>query len=213
MTNNTFERLISTNVAHLRRIESGIDCARDAELRPLKLNVPVFHSEQANLGNLTELDRIISFARAHQVDEVRLFTLLAHDHFPEFEEYYHFFSAPMRSALVACFSNQGCPCPEDTVDTLTRLGGRFADHMYPKVEFGVRIDDMKISFEALKHERFPNSLKDHQEGPYAIRIGADGGLRSMLRDKADNSLIDAIRSGADDEFLGILYHAAQEEIP
>ncbi len=213
MTQNTFERFIAPDATLLRRITSSIDSARDADLRPLKLNIPVFHSEQANIGNLNEIDHLISFARAHRVDEVRFFTLIAHDDFPEFEEYYHFFSQTMRAALIACFSRNGCPSPEATVDILARIGGQFASQLYPKVEFGVHLDGLKISFEALKHGRFPNSLKDHQEGPYAIRISADGGIRSMLRDKADNSLMDAIRAHASDEFLGTLYHAAQEEIP
>lgn len=65
----------------------------------------------------------------------------------------------------------------------------------------------------MKHERLPDSLKDHQEGPYAIRLGADGGMRSMLRDKANYSLMDAINSDVSDELLGTLYRAAQEEIP
>ena len=210
---NTFVGFISPYATLLRRIVSSIDSARDANLRPLKLNIPVFHSERANLGNLNEIDQLISFASAHRVDEVRFFTLIAHDDFPEFDDYYHFFSASMRSALVACFSNHGCPSPEATVDILARIGGQFAGQLYPKVEFGVHLDGLKISFEALKHGRLPHSLKEHQEGPYAIRISADGGIRSMLRDKADDSLMDAIRAHASDEFLGTLYHAAQEEIP
>ena len=144
MDSRTFERFISPDVSLLRRIASSIDSARRAGLRPLKLNVPVFHSEQADLGNLNEIDQLVTFARANQVDEVRLFTLIAHDHFPEFEEYYHFFSDAMRSALIACFENQGCPAPEDTVDALAGMGSRFAGNLYPKIEFGVRLDGLKI---------------------------------------------------------------------
>jgi molybdenum cofactor biosynthesis enzyme MoaA len=209
----TFKRFISPNISLLDKIATGVDCAHEAGLRPLKLNVPIFYSEKSAVGNLREVHDLIDFALVHRVDEVRFFTLIEHDYFPNFHEFYDFFSETMLSTFAQCFSRHGITSSAETVDILSRIGANFSGHAYPKVEFGVYLDDLTISFEALQYGRLLSNLEIHQEGPYALRIGADGGLRPLLRSEADYSLIDAIRSGATDSQLGNIYHAAQEEMP
>jgi hypothetical protein len=178
----------------------GIDEAWAAGLRPVKLNVPLYYSTPRGAGNLTELIDLVEFAGSHRVAEVRFFTLIAHDHFPEFSEYYHFFSPAMRSALIRCLAHYDWESPSDTVEVLAWLGSMFAERTYPKVEFGIDLGPVSVVFEAMKHGRL-RTAPGHQEGPYAMRLGADGSLRPMLGSVPNYTLIDAINGGSSEERL------------
>lgn len=138
--------------------------------------------------------------------------MLWHEAFPDFGEFYQFFSAEMRNALVALLRSHGVVGPSETVETLARLGLRFAHRAYPKVEYGVDLDDLKIGFEAMKYGRFPDQA-GLQEGPYAVRLGADGAMRATLSSGPSYDLIRGIREGLAGSELRRLYRAVLEEIP
>lgn len=208
---DTFQEFISTRTHLLKRTFAGIDEALRAGLRPIKLNVPIYYSPSRHAGNLRELTHLIEFALNHGVNEVRFFTLISHDNFPEFNEYYHFFSPAMSTALTRCLSHFGLGLPGETVELLAKLGSTFAGRAYPKVEFGINIGPVRVGFEAMKHGRL-GSAPGQQEGPYAMRLAADGSLRSMLSSTPSYVLINAVRAGASEETLRALYRTAQGEM-
>jgi molybdenum cofactor biosynthesis enzyme MoaA len=207
---DTFNSLISPNISLLARSMLGITSALRAGLRPLKLNTVLYYSPRRRLGNLHELPNIVRFATGHSVSELRLFTLLWHADFAEFGEFYHFFSTDMCDALESLLAELGTPRPAETVEVLAGLARSFADTAYPKVEFGVDVGSLRLGLEAM---RFGREGATGQEGPYAIRIGADGSLRSTLNGRPDHALIQAIRNGAGEADLRGIYRQALEEMP
>jgi molybdenum cofactor biosynthesis enzyme MoaA len=210
---NTFKTLIAPNAGLLERSISGLDAARSAGLVPVKLNAVLYHSNKSYCGNLDELHTLIETAAAAGVDEFRIFTLLWHEDFARFDEFYQFFSARMREQLTAVLAHFGIPEPGDTADVLARLGTAFSHRMYPKVEFGVDLGRMKLGFEAMKYGRLTSEESGFQEGPYAIRVAADGAMRSTLSKSPSYDLINAVRRGALETELRSLYNRALEEMP
>jgi hypothetical protein len=208
----TFSELVSPNALLLNRTVLGLAEARAAGLSPTKINVPVYYSRSRDLGNLYELPNIVSFAAERDVAEVRVFTLLSHDDFPAFSEYYHFFSPEMQKSIARCLSELGVDSVAETVATLTRLATAFAELVYPKIEFGVDLGPISLAFEPMRYSRLGHSVSS-QEGPYAIRVGADGGFRTTLGEQPNYSLIDAMRSRVPDAELTRIYQAIQEEMP
>ncbi|MBT8226454.1 MAG: radical SAM protein [Dactylosporangium sp.] len=209
---HTFCCLISPDVGLLGRSIAGLRAARDAELSPLKVNVPLYHSDRHRLGNLQELRQLLDTAREFDVAEVRLFTLLWHPDFPQFDAFYQFFSREMRRSLVLLLEHCDAPAPQDTVEMLAELAFSFGSRLYPKVEFGVNLDSLALGFEPMVRSRLSQGDR-FQEGPYAMRLGSDGALRPTLNGLPSHELIKAVRHGADDAALGSLYHAALEELP
>jgi len=63
---------------------------------------------------LRELPAILDAAQYH-VAELRLFTLIWHESFAQFEEFYHFFSPEMREELRRLLAYCGGADPRDTV--------------------------------------------------------------------------------------------------
>jgi molybdenum cofactor biosynthesis enzyme MoaA len=208
----TFGKLISPNGRLLHRSLLGVRAAHDAGLRPLKINVAVYHSARLGIGNLGELRDLVDFARLNAVSEMRLFTLLWHSHFVEFDDFYHFFSPLMVGELESLLREFAVVDPRETVETLARLALAFASIEYPKVEFGVDLGSLRLGFEAMKRGRLASS-SGLQEGPYAIRVGADGAIRSTLNGAPSYDLINALRSGVSDFGLQDLYRGLLKEFP
>jgi cyclic pyranopterin phosphate synthase len=212
LNTDTFKSLIAPNVSLLDRSVAGLKAAYRAGLVPLKLNAVLYQSSHADCGNLDELCALIEMAAETGVEEFRIFTLLWHEDFPRFDEFYQFFSAGVRDSIKAVLVRFGVSAPTDTVELLARLGTAFSHRMYPKVEFGVSLGQMKLGFEAMKYARLA-SESGFQEGPYAIRVAADGALRSTLTRPPSYDLINAVRRGASETELRSLYNEALEEMP
>lgn len=208
----TFRALISSNGALLGKTLDGLRAAERAGMDPIKVNMPIYRSKSSGLGNLSELEAIIEVALGSGVREVRLFTLLWHEDFDRFDEYYEFFTDPVLRALEALFLRYEVPDPPGTVGTLSELATVFADRLYPKVEFGIEISGLRLGFEAMKYGRLTGG-KGLQEGPYAMRMGADGALRATLQAEPSYDLLNGISSGMDDEALRYIYRESLEGIP
>lgn len=208
----TFRTLISRNDSLLPRTIAGLQAAQAVGLTPLKINTVLYHSVQRSIGNLDELRDLVRVATDHGVAELRFFTLLWHEAFAEFDEFYHFFSTEMRESLVALLDGCDVVEPEQTVDLLSRLAHTFAHRLYPKVEFGVDLGRTKLGFEAMKYGRVVGR-KELQEGPYAMRLATDGGLRATLNGAASYDLIRGIRDSLPLSELRRRYRRAQEGLP
>jgi hypothetical protein len=208
----TFHGLIARNKSLLDRSIAGLDAARKAGLGPLKINAVLYFSAERRLGNLYELPDLVRLATANDVRELRFFTLLAHDTFSDFDEFYQFFSRSMCDGLRDLLDSCGVAAAAETVEVLSALAVIFAHHPYPKAEFGVDLGSIRLGFEAMKYGRLA-AIGGLQEGPYAMRLGSDGGLRSTLDGRPSYKLIDAIRGGCPEAELRDFYRAALEEMP
>lgn len=135
-----------------------------------------------------------------------------HNAFPRFEEFYQFFSLEMRAALEALLRSLNVVNPDEFVAILSAFALRFAHRLYPKIEFGLDLDRLRVGFEAMKYGRLPGAA-GMQEGPYAMRLGSDGALRATLNGPPSYELIQGIRSGLTAPELRRLYRAALEEMP
>lgn len=209
----TFRLLIAPNPNLLSRSVAGLRAARQAGLTPLKINAVLYQSNRRRLGNLDEVRDLYDVAIEHGVVELRFFTLLWHDSFTHFEEFYQFFSPQIRLALTALLEQCGIASPDQTVEILSSLALGFAQHVYPKIEFGLELDQLRLGFEAMRYGRLPGSPAGLQEGPYAMRLSSDGALRATLYGQPSYDLIKGIRAGRPDEELRCLYRAALEEMP
>lgn len=109
-------------------------------------------------------------------------------------------------------SHFGIQSPDETVEILASLSTSFSNCTYPKLEFGVDLGPMKLGFEAMQYGRLTQEA-GFQEGPYAIRVGADGALRSTLTRLPSYDVIDAVRRGAPHAQLRSLYRKELEEMP
>jgi molybdenum cofactor biosynthesis enzyme MoaA len=212
LDSTTFDLLISPNSRLLARSIAGLRAARNAGLVPLKINMALYHSDGQNVGNLRELRDIFDVAAANDVSELRLFTLIWHPGLKQFDEYYQFFSPRMREELQGLLTYCGIIAPGQMVERLVTLAATFAHRVYPKVEFGVQIGSMRLGFEAMQFGRLPSEA-GLQEGPYAMRVGSDGALRSVLNGEPSFELIDGVRCGMSDTELRRIYRAAWAELP
>lgn len=205
-TGNTdiFTALIAKNSGLLKRSIAGLRAAYEVGLTPVKMNAVVYQSKISRVGNLSELYNLIRLGQESGVAEFRIFTLLWHKYFSQFAEYYHYFSKEMIAALTDTLRRLKLPDPSATVDVLANLGTLFSDRVYPKVEFGVQAQNIKLGFEAMKFGRLGGTAAS-QEGPYAIRLASDGGLRAALNTEPSYDFVDAIRSNARPEILRRLY--------
>lgn len=208
----TFTSLIAPNASLLTRSTAGLMAARAAGLIPLKMNAVIYQSTRKDLGNLAELRDLLDVALDHGVSEFRIFTLLWHEDFPQFSEFYQFFSPRMRAELKNVLSYFGVQSPGETVEILASLSTSFSNRIYPKLEFGVDLGAMKLGFEAMQFGRLTQEA-GFQEGPYAIRVAADGALRSTLTRSPSYDVIDAVRQGAPQARIRSLYRKELEEMP
>jgi molybdenum cofactor biosynthesis enzyme MoaA len=208
----TFTSLIGPNAGLLRQAITGLEAARRVGLDPIKMNVPLYLSARRRLGNVSELADLVDFAILHGVAELRLFTLLWHENFQDFTDYYQFFSAEVCTAVRRILVRWEVPDPCAVVAALATLGTAFAGVAYPKVEFGVDLGPVNLVFEAMQHDRL-DSRTGLQEGPYAIRVAADGAVRPTLYSRPDYSLVNAVRKGADQHELRALFRGLREDLP
>ncbi len=209
---HTFNSLIAPNPRLLARSIAGLTEARLAGLVPLKMNAVIYHSARQDHGNLAELHDLLDVAVDHSVAEFRIFTLLWHEDFPQFSEFYQFFSTRMREELTNVLAHFGVPNPGETVEILARLSTSFSNRGYPKIEFGVHLGAMKLGFEAMQFGRLTKEA-GFQEGPYAMRVGADGAVRSTLTKSPSYAIINAVRRGVPHAELRSLYRKELGEMP
>jgi len=120
----TFGALIASNQRMLHRVLSGLAAAQRAGLTPLKINAVLYHSARHGLGNLGDIRELYQAAVEYGVSELRFFTLLWHDSFERFDDFYHFFSPEMREALASLLRHCRVVAPVEIVEILS-AGGEF----------------------------------------------------------------------------------------
>ena len=181
----------------LERIMRGIEAARGAGLSPLKMNTVLFAPAEGQPGNLDEVGAIAQFCRQADIDELRLYWLLAHEGFkgPQFNRRYRFWDRPTLEDLASQLTED-----PRSADAIAAAGTRFVDHwrrtLYPKATMHLQVEGLSVAIEAMEHGRFAAAGLS-AEGAYALRLSANGLLRGVLEGERARPLLGLVRSGSD----------------
>lgn len=203
------------------RIIEGISAAAAVGLRPIKVNMPLFYSRSGGIGNVREIPDVIRVCKDLGVDELRLYTLLWHKDFPNFEEYYLYWDSEVLSRLNLVNCNWSEKVREQILDDLKLFALNWSTLVYPKARMVVNCDGLPVSFETMMRGRFgdvaPCDDCEHpqlcQEGPYGLRASADGDVKGCLLSKRSVDLLQAIRAGATDTDLTNAFQSSFALLP
>ena len=202
------------------RVVEGIRAAIQAGFHPIKVNTVLFCSKDAG-GNVSEIPAIIRLCRNLGIQELRLYTLLWHPEFTDFEEFSAYWDTQLlRDSLWSELIEED-PSWRSCVMELNRISATESKYAYPKPRVVVNYDGLDISFETMMPGRFrDNPLCDDcefpelcQEGAYAIRLSANGELRGCLLSNGKIDLLSAMRNGGDDDTLFRLFEKSGFLLP
>ena len=180
----------SQGPAEIRR---AIRTAISEGLTPVKVNTVLFgHGEDSNIS---ELAAIVRMCRKLGVTQLRLYTLLGHELFPDRADWYRFWDSDLlhqvgkilfaNSADVSAF-----------MDAATSMLRFRKTALYPKPTLLVTSGSLEVTIEDLQADRFTSyGLPD--EGPYALRLSAMGELRGVLSHAASTLDIGKLLRQAD----------------
>jgi molybdenum cofactor biosynthesis enzyme MoaA len=181
-------RLIKGRPGDPRRLLRSITDARDAGLTPVKVNTVLFGPGRAGPGNLDELPELINACRDAGAEEIRLYPMLWAPGVGEFDDRYRYFDEQlMKVVLTASWATAGRPGYDRLVDALRGvLDGEYDDlaggnRFTLSVDIGgVRIAMNLMPLRAAGTVHECTAGRRCQEGPYAVRLAANGDLRACL---------------------------------
>lgn len=185
----------------LERVLNGIEAARGAGLSPLKMNTVLFAAAEGQPGNLDEVAAIAQFCRQAGFDELRLYSLLAHEGFmgPQFRRRYRFWDRPTLEALAGQLTDDPRSAGAITA-AATRFVDRWRRTLYPKATLHLQVEGLSVAIEAMEHGRFAAAGLS-AEGAYALRLSANGLLRGALEGERARPLLGLLRSGSNRHVL------------
>jgi len=189
----------------------GIRAAAAANLRPIKVNTVLVRPNPESRGNLSELEDMIRQFKKLSVDEVRFYSLLAHEAFPSFDKWYQYWNHELIEAISRGLYgglSEALPFADDLRAFLTA----FEAQVYPKPTFVASYDGLSVAIEPMANGRFDQQdMSD--EGPYALRLSAKGQLTGTLNGLPFAlSPLDAIRGGASSEELVAIFTSARQSL-
>jgi len=186
----------------ITKILDGIATAVNVGLKPIKVNTVVFYDKKKNKGNLEEISTIIKKCKELRVDELRLYTLLWHKNFEDFENYYCYWDDErVLFNLLECKNLQnGNKIKKAVLKSLQEFSKNWASLVYPQPRMVINCDGLPIAFEPMKHKRFAFS-RCGDEGPYAIRISSRGEIQPCLLNEEPIQFLQLLRNGASDATL------------
>ncbi len=219
LNQHTFRKFIRrSNNGSVERVVEGVKAAVSVGLKPVKINMVLFHSFVSDQGNITEIPDVIKTCKQLGVDELRLYTLLWHEHFSDFHEYYQYWDSSIFSKInfLDCGANVG----DNLLSVLRSFGEQCSSLAYPQARMVISCDGLPVAFETMKVGRFNgvacNGCKYPgmcQEGPYALRVSAHGEIRGCLLCKESINILQAIRSGKSDEELLKMFNDSFSLLP
>jgi molybdenum cofactor biosynthesis enzyme MoaA len=196
-------------------VVAGLKAAVAAGLTPVKVNTVLFDDHRRGVSNVDEIARIVDLCRTTGVSQLRLYTLLKHEHFPKHGDWYRFWDPELLSGL-----GRALGCRADELQSFARTVTEFLDssrsQLYPRPHLLLNSHGLDVVIEAMESGQFDDrGLPD--EGPYALRLSAVGDLRGIISDRAGKSnILATIRSGdpeADDVLRQLFGKAVQEALP
>ena len=191
---------------------SGIRAAIAAGLSPVKVNMVLFEDEMG--GNVMEVAEIASFCRNVGIAEVRLYTLSDHKHFDSFTDSYVFWDQDLIEGVSDALEFRTSQLRLTFQRDVRNFIQNFSHSVYPKAEFHFTASGLNFALEPMMAERF-NEIDNGvgQEGPYAIRLAADGSIRTQLHTTSELNPLNLLRSGADLADLTDSFVEARDSFP
>jgi len=187
----------------IKRIERGIKKAVKVGLRPVKINFILFFDKKSGENNIYELPLIFKKSKEWGVDEIRIYTLVWHPKFKNFENFYIYYDNPfflkkLKEGIVNVLK-----LPEKIFERIVKpellsFINETPKLLYPRTRKIFIISNLKITFEPMKMGRFSNIKVCEkcpfrsrcQEGPYSLRLHADGEIRGCLLRKNHINIIE-----------------------
>jgi molybdenum cofactor biosynthesis enzyme MoaA len=192
-------------------ITQAIRVAVNAGLTPVKVNTVLFHGERGS--NVPELAALIRECEQLGVSQLRLYTLLRHERFPDHSAWYRFWDKELLTQLgVALYSY-----PQAASDFAAKASEVLNIRkyvLYPKPTLVMTTGKLEVAIEDMETGRFePHGLPD--EGPYALRLSASGQLRGVLSQDSPSFDLQAVlrREDASAELEAAFVTARKELLP
>lgn len=209
-----FSQLVSRSPGmRAERISAGIRAAVDAGLTPVKVNTVLFHSEAESMGNIDEIHSIVSLCRSMGVAQVRLYTLLRHQDFGAHADWYQRWSDDVLFAAGnAVLGDEGAAAI--FINTAKEFLDSSRSVVYPRPHLILAHDNFELMIESLEAGQF-DALGLPDEGPYALRVSADGQLRGLISgQESATNLVQLVRKGCGfDSLVGAFRDARQNAMP
>ncbi len=190
-------------------ITNAIRLAVKAGLTPVKVNTVLFG--RGHRSNVTELADIIHACKELGVSQLRLYTLLKHELFPDHAAWYRFWGQELLTDLGQAV--YGCTRrASDFVETASQMLSMRKYALYPKPTLVITTENLQVTIEDMETGRFESrGLPD--EGPYALRLSASGQLRGILSHDAPSlDLRTMLRREDASASLEAAFRTAQKEL-
>jgi molybdenum cofactor biosynthesis enzyme MoaA len=187
----------------------AIEHAVKAGLTPVKVNMVLFG--RGEKSNVNELTSIIRTCKNLGVSQLRLYTLLKHDLFPEHQRWYRFWDQDLLCDLGYALYNSRRAADEFAAIATGMLEKR-KGAIYPKPTLVMTTGKLEVTIEDMETGRFEsNGLPD--EGPYALRLSAFGQLRGVLSPDSPSIYLQSMLRREDAPAkLQIAFRKAREEL-
>ena len=157
-------------------IVQSIRIAVSAGLTPVKVNTVLFDGERGS--NISELSAVIHECERLGVSQLRLYTLLQHERFPDHATWYRFWDRELLTELgIALYHSP--QAASDFAERASEVLSMRKNALYPKPTLVMTTGKLEVAIEDMEAGRFESrGLPD--EGPYALRLSASGELRGVL---------------------------------
>jgi len=188
----------------IEKILEGIRAAASCGFEKVKINMPLFYSTSKAVGSVVEINSVIKILKTLNVSELRLYTLLWHKFFIDFNEYYQYWD----DFVLSNIDNSLCGCEfvsrdSDLVGKVKSFSDEYSSTVYPKARMILDCKGLPVCFETMKYGRFENNATCSkcpysaycQEGAYALRVTAKGKLKSCLLKENGVDILSLIREG------------------
>jgi molybdenum cofactor biosynthesis enzyme MoaA len=154
----------------------AIQIAVSEGLTPVKVNTVLFgHGDDSNVSELPDMVRM---CRILGVRQLRLYTLLGHELFPDHADWYRFWDSELLEQVGRTLFTDSTDAAAFADAVAGMLEVRQAA-LYPKPTLVVTSGSLEVAVEDLQVGRF-GSYDLPDEGPYALRLSAAGELRGVL---------------------------------
>ncbi len=209
---STFGQAVSSRSpeSKLRSVRAGVRSAVLAGLNPVKINMVLFAGDETTNGNLDEIAHMVGFARSQGVAELRLYTLQQSHSMSRtrFDSNYQFWTRQFVSSLASRLSPDRATDIESAINDFV---DRWRATLYPKPRLLLDLDGLAVSIETMEDGRF-EALGLPAEGPYAMRMSADGWLRGSLSDVPTVNPLHMLRSGCSERHLVAAFENARQQL-
>ncbi|MHA1400718.1 MAG: radical SAM protein [Candidatus Heimdallarchaeaceae archaeon] len=214
LNNSLFKKYICPTTDNIPKIVEGIKEAVKVGLTPVKINFVLFYSNREHEGNIKEIPLIMEKCVEWGVSELRIYSLLWHNDFNEFENYYIYYdNDDVLSYLEKGFTGVlGVSTKEFQKIILPELKV-FAKEppnlLYPRTRKIFITEKLKVVFEPMRKGRFSDvptcdkcPLKHLcQEGSYSLRILASGQIKGCLLKESNIDINEKLKGDFSDEEL------------